>query len=295
MKYCLDYSRKSTNMIKADEVNIRYSKNNFLNIFDYMKEHPYQRVNIDIFEEDIEECLQEKIIQKIITIQKEHPEYKLILKVPYEKRILDIIQEQENANFFFTTFVRDWETLLFFLDLGVTDVIIVEQMCFELDKVAAIAHKNNVQVRTFCNIVQRKSGTNTPTLQSFFIRPEDVDIYSSYIDVLEFAGDLQNQDLYYNIYNSNLWFGDLKEIIIGFDISLDSRFVVPRFAEKRIRCGRECLKGGNCQICFRIDELSKSLEKAGLMIKIDKDNKTDNKEEIDINDVMKNIFENDKK
>ena len=137
-------------------------------------------------------------------------------------------------------------------------------------------------------IIQNES--NVELSNSVYIDENGI-IYLSEADVQRYL----NQDLYYNIYNSNLWFGDLKEIIIGFDISLDSRFVVPRFAEKRIRCGRECLKGGNCQICFRIDELSKSLEKAGLMIKIDKDNKTDNKEEIDINDVMKNIFENDKK
>jgi hypothetical protein len=41
-----------------------------------------------------------------------------------------------------------------YLDYGVTDVFITEQLGFEVDKVAEIAHSKNVQVRAFPNVAQ---------------------------------------------------------------------------------------------------------------------------------------------
>ena len=67
------------------------------------------------------------------------------------------------------------------------------------------------------------------------------------------------------------WFGDLQEIIIGLDSKIDSRYIIPRFAEKRIKCGKDCLKGGKCEMCKRILDLSEQLENAHLIVQIDKE------------------------
>lgn len=87
----------------------------------------------------------------------------------------------------------------------------------------------------------------------------------------EFFGEKEKQDTYYNIYKKDKeWFGNLGEIIIGFNDIIDSRYIIPRFAKKRIKCGRECMKGGPCKICDRIVNLSHNLEEAGLIVKKDK-------------------------
>ena len=43
---------------------------------------------------------------------------------------------------------------------------------------------------------------------------------------------------------------------------MQGKFTPPNFAEKRIRCGQKCLKGGLCNLCGRGEELSIVLDKA---------------------------------
>ena len=77
-------------------------------------------------------------------------------------------------------------------------------------------------------------------------------------------------DVYYRVYSKDKkWFGQLNELIIDFNSDIDNKYIIPRFAEKRIKCDRKCLKGGLCSRCDRIEELSSSLEKSGLIVKID--------------------------
>lgn len=99
------------------------------------------------------------------------------------------------------------------------------------------------------------------------MRPEDIQYLEEYVDVCEFYGDYKKFDILYDIYkNDEKWFGNLQEIIIGLDKPIDSKYIVPRYGQKRIRCNRECLKGGKCKICFSIEELSKNLEKIGMVV-----------------------------
>lgn len=145
-------------------------------------------------------------------------------------------------------------------------------MGFELEKIAEIAHQNNVKVRVFPNVAQ-SSRKETKDLWKFWIRPEDFDIYEKYIDVYEFYYErYEQQEIYYNIYaKDKKWLGNLNEIIIGLQEDFDSTRIVPRFAQKRVRCGRECMKGGKCKICDRVIELSKTLEKTPIRVVIKKE------------------------
>lgn len=144
---------------------------------------------------------------------------------------------------------------------------IVEGMGFELDKIAPIVHQYGTMVRVFPNIAQ-SAWEDTPDLQKFWIRPEDTGLYEDYIDIYEFAYDRYDQQkIYYDIYfNDKKWFGDLKEIIFGLHDSLDSTCLLPRFAEKRIRCGRKCMKGGTCQMCNIIAQLAATLQGKNLTL-----------------------------
>ena len=140
--------------------------------------------------------------------------------------------------------------LQIFIKLGVTDLYIAEQLGFELDKVAEVAHSNNVRIRVYPNVAQRLS-KRTSALKSFFIRPDDIRLYENYVDVFDlfyYNEEKQQQNVLFDIYaKDKKWFGRLDELIIGFDNNLDSKYVIPRFGEKRIKCGRQCLKGRKLQ------------------------------------------------
>ena len=274
MKYCIDYRPNSRRIDEVDEINIPFNKDDMITLLNYLKNHTSQRINIYI--ENIDECLQYKIVEKMINLKKENPEINYALKfsmynkdLPFDKMI------KENIKFYFNVYISQWEDLLQMLDLGVSDIYITEDLGFELNKVKKVC-ENKVQIRAFPNVAQ-KSWDKIPDLKSFFIRPEDVEKYEPYIDVLEIYGDRKKHDILFKIYSKNKqWFGKLNEIITGFNSDLDSKFMTPRFADKRIRCSRECLKGGKCMICEHIEELSKNLEEAKIIIRIDKKEEKEN-------------------
>ena len=88
----------------------------------------------------------------------------------------------------------------------------------------------------------------------------------------EFWGDPNHIELYYGIYAiDKKWSGNLKEIIIGMKDDLNSMCILPRFGEYRTRCCRKCLKGGLCNMCNTIVELSKNLEENDFRIIYKKD------------------------
>lgn len=179
--------------------------------------------------------------------------------------LIKLLQENE-VPFFFNVYVSDWETLHLLADVGVTDMYIVENLCFELDKVHKVLSEKNIQVRVFPNVAQSKYKYD---VISFFIRPEDKYIYDEYVNIYEFYDrpNVYTMNTYFDVYaNNEKWGGNLNELIIGLEDTLDSRFTIPRFGETRVRCGKRCLKGESCQMCHRIVSLSNTLESAGLVV-----------------------------
>ena len=174
---------------------------------------------------------------------------------------------ESGVPFFYANRINNWDEFIGLIELGVTDIYIVEDLAFELDKVSQIAHEENVKIRIFPNVAQ-SSWRDTPDIKKFWVRPEDIDFYSQYVDVCEFFGTVEQIPTLLKIYKEDKqWFGLLNEIIIGLKTPLDSRFTDPRFAEKRIRCGKSCRKSGKCKMCDLHVELSYVLKQAHLMPK----------------------------
>ena len=275
MKYCIDYIRDSKILDEVDEININYDRIQDLNaLLDFCNQHPKQRINVCFY--DLDKALRENQLKDLLDFQKEHTELNMYIRLPGTNEETGVmLNAYPDCKFYFGIYVNDWDRVIGFINYGVTDIFIVEGLGFELEKIAPIAHEHKVQVRVFPNIAQ-SSWKDTDDLRKFWIRPEDIDFYEQYVDVCEFIDDNKKVDVLYDIYkNDKKWFGDLTEIIGGLTKTIDSRYIVPRFVKKRVRCGRECMKGGNCQMCDRIQELSGNLEKAGLIVMIDKEDEFD--------------------
>lgn len=148
-----------------------------------------------------------------------------------------------------------------------TDMYICEDLGFSLDKVSEILHKNNIKVRVFPNICQ-SSFNETDSLRTFFIRPEDIDIYSIFVDVFELIADENTQQILYKVYKQQKWFGPIKEIIPSFKGELDGRYILDSFGKIRSKCGKKCLfKPESCSICDRFIDLAETLKKNDLIVK----------------------------
>ena len=190
----------------------------------------------------------------------------------YDTEIKNILQENNIKNYFFSTYVNNIDLFYVLLNSGVSDIYVVEALCFELDKISKMAKEKDIRLRTYPNIAQAIS-SEIPALKRFFIRPEDIKDYEPYIDVCEFLYEDTICLNYLEIYkNKQEWFGNLAEIISGLDTDLDSRYILPRFGETRAKCGKRCFRGDPCHICELIQETAGTLEKIGVRIEKDKDN-----------------------
>ena len=236
MKYCINYSNKSHIIDKVDEILIRYDKNKILELFtQFIPAHLNQRVIVQLIEENNIDTIVNNL-KKIISIYNENKDIKFDIQLPfYNQKFMEELKDT-NLKYFFKAAANSWDKFTGLISQNVSDIYITDELAFELDKVAEIAHKNNIKVRIYPNVAQSRWDKLSDILK-FFIRPEDIEMYESYVDVCEFYGDKAQQiDTYYKIYQEDKkWFGDLQEIIIGLDSKIDSRYIIPRFAEKRIK------------------------------------------------------------
>lgn len=260
MKYCLKWNNLSKKLDKADEISIIYQEDRGL--VDFMRKYANKRIilRIDSYKFHSGE------IAKLAAIRKQYPELEFTVAMDHQNLALALIFTQKEIPFYFLTPVQDWETFNWYaVDLKVSDIDISGPLGFELPKVKRFLEKNDLStiIRATPNKVHAIT-QGCPPIKSFFIRPEDIDTYAEYIDVIEFEG-VEHQDTFFNIYaKEKMFVGKLPQVIYNFPTPIDGVGIPSAFAEKRIRCGRECLSGGRCNRCAIIESLA---EKAGYQIR----------------------------
>lgn len=270
--FCLNFKRGRKYLDVVDEIIIKYHPSE--NLLNFLIQHRDQRVILDI--EDKKNFFDTYGVETLaaIKINVDNPD-NWVLRLPkildndmsLDKDEIDRLRKT-NLPFFFNEYIDRWDILEGYLNLGVTDVYIVNELGFELDKVSNVAHEHNTKVRVFPNIAQ-SSWFLTPDLKKFFIRPEDIEDYEKYVDVFEIF-EAQEPIIAETLYKAyaidKQWYGKLEEIIGDFHTNLDGRFLHPRWVGRRVKCGKKCLKGSMCDMCNTIAGLGESLEKAGIVV-----------------------------
>jgi hypothetical protein len=280
MKYCIDYYKGFKYLKEIDEITITYNRRD-TSLLAFLLLYKDKRINIYINDEN--DFINNDCIKLFDAIKDQYPELNFVFKLRNHKAskdTYDIIKASDkNYKIFFDEFIRSWDVLHGYLDLGVSDVYIVEELGFNIIDAAALAHERGAQVRVFPNVAQ-SAWSHSPAFKKFFIRPEDVSIYEPYVDVMEFFRKNGNQDslsIYYKIYAiDKKWFGKLNEMMLSFDSDIDSRAIVSNFAERRLNCGKRCLKGKKCHICEATEKLAFTLEKNNYIITRDSEPIEDN-------------------
>lgn len=266
MKYCIDFALGGNYMNKVDELMIMTSENH--NYGNFIKNHLNQRIIIKVI--DTKDLLEERNLYKVfIALKRELNLTNFAILLPSECEKKEYIEPLKDAeiDFFFFHLADSWVKLNYLIKLGVSDIYITESIGFDIARAGEYAHTNNVKIRAFPNVAQKE--VPVYDIYSFFIRPEDIPIYDPYIDVCEFfwKAKTNEQSVYYKIYAiDKQWFGELQEIIIGLNQSIDSRHIVKQFAETRCHCRQRCLSGDICHICDRVLDLAGILKKAGIII-----------------------------
>lgn len=238
MKYCFDYV-SGGNWLKADELVFKYTENN-PNLIKKMEsmEDKY-RIIIDIsgFEGgDVD-------YEVINAAMEKHPNSALKLlstQLPH-------MQLEEGKAFFLNAYCSSYDKLDYCLSLDVSDVYVTDELAFDIVNVYKICKSKKVKIRVFPNVAQNSSPIE-PSVTSFFIRPEDKKLYEDYVDVFEFYGKSDRQEVLYDIYEQEQWNGKVNDIITNLPVEVDNYYIANVFGYERLECKKSCLSSG-CNIC----------------------------------------------
>ena len=260
MKSCIEWRKSFKYMPQIDQFNIDF-RHKDLKLLQFLDRYATsQRVNIRLEPE----ATQDDIDLIIAIAEKEKYHIAVLFNWDYRQYKSEHVDKIKNANipFYFSHMITDWDEYLGYLSLGVSDVFISGFLGFDIKRVARIAklYGENVQVRCIANVCQC-SWNEFNGVKSFFIRPEDIDLYDEYVDIIEFYDSIDIQNVLYDVYfHTKEWNGDLREIIKGLSTKVNSYYVLDPFGERRLDCRKKCLRGDNCKTCNVTLSLAESLE-----------------------------------
>ena len=254
MKYCLKWNNISQCLNDADEISIKYIEDKGL--VDFMNKYAGKRIIIRLESTDFKDSE----IAKLTAIRNSL-DFDFTVGLPTQDMKLANKLKAKDIPFYFLTPVKDWETLNFYItEVGVSDIDISGPLGFDLPKVTNFLarYAPDTIIRATPNALSSLHDT-CPPLQKFFIRPNDIDLYEQYIDVLEFEG-IEHQDTFYKIYSQEkIFIGKLSQVIYDFPLPIDNMGLITAFSERRIDCGRQCLYGGRCKRCMTLSQISEKM------------------------------------
>ncbi len=255
MKSCIEWRKGFKYLSEVDEFNINFreKEKQLLKFLD--KYGVTQRVNLRI-----QERLTESQVDLIKSLEEK---YKIAVLFSYYTE--DNPFKDSGISYFFESLVTSWEDFNIFLQTGASEIYIGGDLGFDLERVKRKAKEKGIKIRAYLNYSSGSDFTSNG-LKTFFIRPEDMDLYSGYIDVGEFkyiTAPNQQDVLYDTYFISKEWNGDLQEIIINLQRKINSYYILgDHFALRRISCRRKCQKAERCDLCEVMVDFAESLEKS---------------------------------
>lgn len=262
--FCLNYYPSQKYFQNIDELKIKYRRAD-RTLPDFLEKYKDKSIVIDVSDsfEDIDATLLKGLSEKYNNI-----------KIIFDFYNEDFLTRAKNYNipFFFLNPVTTIDQLHGFLNHHPTDMYICQELGFSLDKISKILHDHNIKVRVYPNICQ-SSFSKTPSIKTFFIRPEDISVYSAFVDVFELIADEKRQQVLFKIYQQGKWFGKIKDLIPTYKGELDSKYILSSFGKIRCKCGKRCMyKPESCSICDRFLELADTLKENNIIVRKEKIN-----------------------
>ena len=220
---------------------LRTMSNQLGRIIEYLRIHPETRVVIQYNSKDSIDVLENELSKlSIVTTN-----YTVSTKGFLQLKLL--LHHGIPAYLDFP--VTDWETFSNLLDIGVTDILIDGPLFFDMDTISK--RKGNVKIRVRPHASVNASLSFDDNENSAFIRPEDVDSYAPFIDILEILCDSkETEETVFNIYKRKSFNSDLSLLIKQLNINVPNPYIYPKFASLRLNCKQVCKREpGRCEAC----------------------------------------------
>lgn len=290
MKFSLNFYKGSKYLDTADELIISYNKNS-ANLINFAEKRPKEQrlvVSINMFHiiEDEKYYNMEhaygKRLELVITdmieifkaTMEKHPN--TVFRVDdYEYKTVYKALKENELPFFLTLRCSTWQNVVDLCNAEVSDIYVTNELGFDIIRVSAYCAARGVHIRVFPNVAQSSTYVDlgqkpSGDVTKFYIRPEDLSLYGKYVDIIEFWGDLKDQDLVYEIYKEGKWLGRLDQIILGMtNDKIYNRELSGMFAAQRLGCQKRC-NYSKCHNCWFFEHLSNRLFDNNLTLDFEK-------------------------
>lgn len=257
MKYALVYFKPSKHLQDFNEIILDYNHKT-ADIVSHVQDNYKQEQRIILNIQQLpEEDFEESIVYMRAAAQA-HPEIAVMGTVKQLPRL-----KESGLSYFFAEIADSWDKLNGFINMGVSDVYVGNEFAFNMEKISDVCKNKNVAIRVFANVAQTSCSAVGNDMTHFFIRPEDVMTYNDLIDVIEFFGPKDRQDVLYQIYTQGKWIGNLNELIIGLNQDINNTLITEIFGVLRRSCGKRCSYADNCNLCNRFPRFQQILIEGG--------------------------------
>lgn len=248
MIYCLSGSQNKEYLLKADEVNIPYSKLHYVSELLHLREGQV-RVVITLDQQQID-------WNELSIAYKACPACQVAIISP--SQIIEC-QRYGITKYFFAFPIRDFYTLNYYLTLGICAARIAPPLTHHLKDL----EHYEIELRVYVN----SSGAINPDdpdsngLVGGWFRPEDMnsEFFTNAIQVVEFdSNNITQEQALWRIYTQGEWPGELSYIVPSIhDDKILNRALPPNFGERRANCGQRCQQGRPCKFCYLIADFAK--------------------------------------
>ena len=229
----MKYSILSANCGRLDAYEIKCYANRLGDVFDYFKGNHNKRCNIILKDNTIPDYFFEQV-----NFIKETVEDYTIAVGRFEilKRLL-----KEGYNAYFAYPINDWETFNNLKALGVSDIVIDGALGFQLKIINKVKDNIKIRVSPVISANAALAPEDSPNEHSFFIRPEDLNLYQDYIDIIDFQTETSTQEkTYFDIYHRGSYDYDLSLLIRHLHVKAPNPFIIKDFGSRRIDCDQKC-------------------------------------------------------
>lgn len=223
---------------------LRTASNQLGRIIEYLRSNPMIRVVVQYNSKDSIEVLENEL-SKLSLVTTNYT-----ISTKGFQQLKDFIHRGIPSYLDFP--VTDWETFSNLLSLGVTDILIDGPLGFDMEQINR--RKGDVKIRVRPQLSINASISFDDNDNSFFIRPEDIDTYAPFIDIIEiFCDNKEQEETVYKIYKKKSFNSDLSLLIKHLNRFVPNKYIMPEFAAHRLNCGQICKKHpGRCQMCKNI-------------------------------------------
>ena len=267
MKIALPWSIDEEIRNYTDEYNILYVEkpNNYEDLIIFLKDKPNARFNL-IIPPDFD-------IEKLIVLTTLYPNVYICTKYEYGiyKKYKDF-----NIPFYFDTsfLISTFRDLEYVANLGVTDVYIQDDLCYNLKNVRKFCDLHNLRVRLIVTQIPSHLPDRGLNIRSPWFIPEVVDELSKYIDVIEFEGPrarqwIQIKTLYEIWHKDREYRNNIQDINSDLQIEIPNQSLIPNFLIYKMNCQYKCAYGSACRKCNQFVSMAEDLYNKKIQYKFD--------------------------